>query len=936
MTLEAGTRVGKYEIRELLGAGGMGEVYRALDTELGRAVALKFLPAEMAADPKRMQRFEQEARAASALNHPNIVTVHDIGQTADGRRFFATELVDGVTLRERMKAPGLKLTDALDIVAQVAAALVEAHGRRIVHRDVKPENVMLRRDGYVKVLDFGLAKLTGGPAGGVDTEAATRALVATDAGAVMGTVSYMSPEQSRGEEVDARTDVWSLGVVLYEMLTGHVPFRGRSAHHTLVAIQDEEPPPLSAHLPEVPDLLQEVVSDALAKDREARLTARQMLAKLQRLKRRVDAGAHLDHSVAPNPSTPSGEVSMGRTASQPGATASGAYATRPAAPAGETQTAAAGGGVSVPGARHVWLMGALALLALSGLGYGLYRFAARDEAPAAVAKQMKISRLATGTGDLGNVTISPDGKYIAYAVFNGAKVSLRVRQVSTGSERETLAPVEDAGVQGMAFSPDGELVYYNLWHHDRSPLGALYQVPVIGGREPKKILEHIQGIISFAPDGRRFAFFRAFDKIGDSALMVASLDGGEPRQLARRGGNDWFGGVPAWSPDGRVIVCPVGTDTGGTQYTLVEVPAEGGPERPITTHRWRGPVFRPAWLKGGDGLILNARELPTSPNQIWRLSYPDGAVSRITNDLTEYGSMSFGLTADSSTIATISSEQSSKVWLAAPNEGGGGVRKLTDGRYDGQNGLDWTPDGRVVYVARGGDSTDIWVTNADGTGQKQLTSNDDREQNVRVSPDGRHVVFASAPAGGVQHVWRMDTEGGDPRQLTGGEAADFDPFWSPDGRWVFFNSWRSGNGRLWKVAAEGGEPTQVSDLPFNGWGVPPGGRLIFGQYYDEQTSPPRWRWALLDPEGGRITRVFDFPPGARVLNMLDERTLVYALSDGDVDNLWARPLDGGQARQLTRFTSERIFWHDPSRDGKQFAVARGTLSADIVLIKDFR
>src|ERR1044071_5417015 len=337
MDIEAGTRVGKYEIQSLVGEGGMGRVYRALDTELRRPVALKFLPAEVAADPRRLERFGREALAASALNHPNIVTVHDIGQTADGRRFFATELVEGVTLREHLRSRGLRLGEELDLVAQVAAALGEAHAHGIVHRDVKPENVMVRRDGYVKVLDFGLAKLTGRPSAGVDTEAATRALVATDAGAVMGTVAYMSPEQARGEEVDARTDVWSLGVVLYEALTGHLPFRGKSASHTIVAIQDEEPPPLSQY-------------------RDARLTAKQMLAKLQRLKRRVEAGAHLDHSVAPNVSTLSGEVSAGTASSQPGATASGGHTTLSAAAAAQTQTTDAG----ARGPRRAWVAAALA------------------------------------------------------------------------------------------------------------------------------------------------------------------------------------------------------------------------------------------------------------------------------------------------------------------------------------------------------------------------------------------------------------------------------------------------------------------------------------------------------------------------------------------------------------------------------------------------
>jgi Tol biopolymer transport system component len=420
--------------------------------------------------------------------------------------------------------------------------------------------------------------------------------------------------------------------------------------------------------------------------------------------------------------------------------------------------------------------------------------------------------------------------------------------------------------------------------------------------------------------------------------MVASLDGGEPRELARRVGNDWFNGVPAWSPDGRVIACVAATDTGGTQFTLVEVPAEGGAQRPITSYKWHGAAIRPFWLKDGGGLIVNAKELPTSPTQIWQVSYPEGAVGRVTNDLTQYGTSSFGLTADSSTIVTIATEQSSQVWLAAPNEEEGRARRLTDGKYDGQAGLDLTPDGRVVYTARKGDSVDIWITNADGTGQKQLTSNDDSESAVRVSPDGRRVVFAAQRAGAVQHVWRVDTDGSNLKQLTDGDAIDFYPFWSPDGQWVFFASWRTGSPRLWKVPADGGPPAQVSDLPFM-YGVrfPAGSGLVFGRYYDEQVSPPRPRWALLSPESGQLVKVFDYPPKAVANDILDERTLVYAeTNNGDVDNLWSRPLEGGAPRQLTRFTSGLIFAFNQTRDARQFAVARGTNSADIILIQNFR
>ena len=917
----------------------MGEVYRALDTELHRAVALKFLRSEVASDEKRMQRFIQEARSASALNHPNILTVYEIGQ-ADGARFFSTEFVDGLTLRLSLASRKLKLIEVLDVAIQVASALAAAHVAGIVHRDIKPENIMLRRDGYVKVLDFGLAKVIDRPSSSVDTEAATQALINTDPGAVMGTVSYMSPEQASAKDVDGRTDIWSLGCVLYEMVTGHVPFAGATTSHVIVAILEKEPLPMSHYVDGVPEALEWIVTEALTKDPEERTqTARELLKKLQRLKQRVDADAELERSVAPNLLQSAASGSSSGISQSMRSTVTSTAEQRPAlsgdARAKVTNVSSAEYVVNQVKSHKKGILFALAVLIVAGLAYGIYRFASRDKTVAA-AKQMKISRLVTGAGNLGTVSISPDGRYVAYSLFKEDKVSLRVKQVSTGGDREIVAPLADAAISGTVFSPDGELVYYNLVHREQSPLGALYQVPVIGGREPKKILEQISSIMSFAPDGKRFAFVRDFSRTGDSALMIGNVDGGEPQQLAKRGGNDWFYGVPAWSPDGRVIACPAASDTGGTQFTVVEVPAGGGAERAITSYKWRGQIFRPVWQKDGSGLILNGMELPTSPSQIWHISYPDGAVTRITNDLTEYGSSSFGLTADSSTIVTIAVEESSKIWLAAPNTEEGSAKRLTNGKYDGLAGLDWMPDGRMVYVARTGDYLDLWIMNADGTGQKQLTSNEDLESGVQVSPDGRSLIFSSSRAGGLSHVWRMDADGGNPRQLTQGNFVDFRPFFSPDGQWIVFGSWKSGNARMWKMPVDGGEPVQLSNLPFNGSAFLPDGKSIFGDYYDEQVSPPRWRSALVSFESGQVVKVFDFPPKTSGWKMPDGQTLLYSERNNDVNNLWTRPLEGGAPRQLTRFTSEQIFNYAFSRDRQQFAVVRGTSTADVILIKDFR
>ena len=294
--------IGHYRIVSRLGAGGMGEVYLAQDTsELARSVALKILPAEVAKDKDRLQRFTQEARTVSNLNHPNILTVHEFGQT-DDVSFIATEFVDGVTLRQHLSSRRLKLVDVLDVASQIAAALNAAHEAGVTHRDLKPENVMIRKDQIVKVLDFGLAKLTATTNDQkIDSEAGTKVLVQTEPGLVMGTVSYMSPEQSVGKGVDLRTDIWSFGVVLYEMLAGAIPFPGKDIHRQIIAIQENEPAPLSQLVEGVPDRLEEIVTKCLAKEKDERYqTARDLLIDLRNLRRRLDVDAEIERTVAPN------------------------------------------------------------------------------------------------------------------------------------------------------------------------------------------------------------------------------------------------------------------------------------------------------------------------------------------------------------------------------------------------------------------------------------------------------------------------------------------------------------------------------------------------------------------------------------------------------------------------------------------------------------
>jgi serine/threonine protein kinase len=265
MSIAKGTCLSHYEIGSQLGAGGMGEVYLAVDTRLDRTVALKILPADVASNQQRVRRFLQEAKAASALNHPHIITIHEVGE-ADSTYFIATEFIDGLTLRESMKSTPLRIEKIIDIAIQVVSALTAAHEVNIIHRDIKPENIMLRRDGYVKILDFGLAKLTEQQAS--DPEGST--LVNTAAGVVLGTTSYMSPEQARGLEVDARSDIWSVGVVLYEIVTCRMPFEGVTMSDVIAAVLDQEPAPLARYSPEGPPGLERIIKKALAKDTDER------------------------------------------------------------------------------------------------------------------------------------------------------------------------------------------------------------------------------------------------------------------------------------------------------------------------------------------------------------------------------------------------------------------------------------------------------------------------------------------------------------------------------------------------------------------------------------------------------------------------------------------------------------------------------------------
>jgi serine/threonine protein kinase/Tol biopolymer transport system component len=937
--LSPGAALSHYRILNKIGAGGMGEVYRAQDSELGRHVALKFLSGEVAAHQSRVKRFIQEAKAASALNHPNILTVYEIGREGD-TLFIATEFVDGVTLRHYLlRRP--KLSEVIDITLQVASALVAAHAAGIVHRDIKPENIMVRPDGIVKILDFGLAKLTEHQDS--SPEATTMALVNTEPGLVLGTAAYMSPEQAAGREVDARTDIWSLGVVLYEMIAARQPFQGASKSHIIVAIFDREPPPLTNFVPEVPEALEWIIAEALAKDPEERCqTAKEMLHKLRRLKQRIDSGARsasfsdLNHSAQLQPSTAAvtdtrpGPFTLNEVKFAEAPTTLTAPNVDPAA----TQALSSIEFIARRYKKAAVVAAMLGLLMIAAIGFGFYKLLTQPKEFGPV----RMTALTTGgkvnEEDInGQLTISPDGKYVVCAARDAKEQSsLWLRQVSTNSLVRIVAP-ENGVYLATTFAPDGEMIYYVAQLERNGFVPTLYRIPVLGGT-PTKVLDRVFGAVGFSQDGKQFAFVRRNQE--DMALIVANTDGsGQPRTIAvTKQPNGFSTSGPSWSPDGKRIACGMISAAGGGNSTVVEVSVDGGDPRPIGSEKWAS-VGRVVWLADASGLIMTAQpESSSIGTQVWFLPYPNGQARRITNDLNGYGEVSLGLTSDSGTIATLQQVISSGIWTTRPSEDESQAREIL--RTNLPDTISWTPNGKIVYATRTGENWDIWTANHDGSEPKQLTGDAFIDQQPSVSGDGRYVVFQSNRSGN-RNLWRLDIDGSNPKQLTEGASEDAAPVCSPDGRSVVFMSGRSGKLAIWKVGIDGGTPFQLTDRVSQLPSISPDGKLIVYFYNDEQTNNQP-KLAIIPFEGGAPVKTIDLSRTVQPVGFAwlpDGRSVAYLASDSGSFNVWSQPIDGGAPKQLTKFKSNLISGFAISRDG-QIAAYRVSATRDIVLIKDFR
>jgi serine/threonine protein kinase/Tol biopolymer transport system component len=933
-----GQQINHYHVLSELGAGGMGEVYLAQDTKLGRKIALKLLPASFTNDADRLHRFQQEARTASALNHPNILTIYEIGDE-QGRPFIATELIEGQTLRGRLTSGPLELGDALDIILQAASALAAAHEVGIVHRDVKPENVMLRTDGYVKVLDFGLAKLAEPKATRAELEAPTRMRGNTAPGMVMGTVNYMSPEQARGLEVDERTDIWSLGCVLYEMLSGNAPFKGETPTDVTVSILERDPVSLAILSEDIPAELDWIVKKALRKERDERYqTVKEMSGDLRSIKQELEFEAKLERTATPDKSSSNSETPVERSVKS----AVVALTTNRTAiiPTDEIKEAPA---PALPAGRAKHRLTPLiaAVLSLAVVGIAFYKFFVQSKKVTAF-RATNIQRL-TNQGKTIHAAISPDGKYIAYVLTDAGKQSLWIRQTSAANDTQVVPPAQ-VGYFGVTFSPDGNDLYYVIKANDP---GMLYRIPALGGT-PVKLLEKIDSPVSLSPDGKRMAFVRGdYPNRGESGIFIINADGTGEHQLAARKLPELFFPLfftgPSWSPDGQLVACA--TTNTKSESRLIAVNVQDGKEQVLTAQPWPA-IGRVEWLPDMSGLLMVARDQSSAGAQIWQLSYPDGKAWKVTNDLNVYRGIS--LTADAGKLMTVQISGLINMWLVTDGNAGRPV-KLPEGDFiqlsignvgylGGNESISWTPDGRIVFVFGSGKQGDIWIMNSDGSNRKQLTINAGNNHNPVVSPDGRSIIFTSERSG-QRNVWRMNLDGSDPQQLTNG-LADFLPTVSPDGQWVIYSSLNSSMLTLWKVPMGGGAPVEIINREAINAAVSPDGKQLAYLFSESAAlgAPPN-RIAVIPFEGGDAVKKFEVPQGnggARTILdwSRDGRSLLYTAVANNVSNIWSQPMDGGKPVQATNFKEHLITAFGWSRDGRQLACSRGILIRDAVLISN--
>jgi eukaryotic-like serine/threonine-protein kinase len=898
-----GKTIAQYRIIKKLGSGGMGVVYEAEDVRLGRRLALKFLPDEMASNPQLLERFRQEARSASALNHAGICTIYDIGEV-DGQNFIAMELLEGEPLDYRLARGALTTEFSLDLGIQVADALDAAHSKGIIHRDIKPANVFITNRDQAKILDFGLAKLSAERRmatqhAGMGSMPTSDGML-TSPGTSVGTVAYMSPEQARGETLDPRTDLFSFGAVLYQMTTGVMPFQGTTTAVIYDVLLNREPEaPISLN-PLLHTKLDEIIRKALEKDRDLRYqTATELRADLKRLRR--------DISPAHASSAKSAVLSQtGTPVRAPSRSPSSASVLTAEARKHKTATA---------------VILCLLLLAVATGLYGLFKLSS-SSGGGINPQNMTVNKL-SNTGKVSLAAISPDGRYVAYVQRDQGR-SLWVRQLATGSSVQ-LIPPQAGFFETPSFTPDGNYIYYTYSSDGSLNTQALYSIPTLGGTPRRMSLVPIGGV-GFSPDGKRISYVSYDFARGQTNLMVANNDGSGEHSIAMRPFTTGFrGSTPSWSSDGTTIVVPALEVGSNALTTLVFVSLDGTKTSTLDSDKL---VQEAAWLSDGAGLLIRGSEISSiHRNQTWYQPYPKGEAKRVTNDLNNYASGP-SLTGDSKSFVVVQQEDTFSI-LVGPASAPDSATPIPAESSD--VAVAWLPDGRLLLSTTQGR---ISTMNTDGS---QLASVQEGALGATICGNGQTIVYETLAEGRVS-IWSADLNGSNKKNVTPGKI-DEAPDCSPDSKWVTYQSVGAEGNRIWKAPLEGGgaQAVQLTQEPSYSAKFSPDGKKIAYLAMRNQGNTQSSELVVMSAEDSKVLERLPIPAVVEAIRwMPDGNSVAYIMVSGTTSNVWVQPLPSGPPRQLTHFDRDFVEDCTWSKDGKQIAITRNHSTRDVVQFSNFR